>query len=55
MTTTETQPAEAEPGPAKRRGGLPWHRDFRLLWAGETISEVGGAAKARPALRRRAR
>lgn len=28
--------------PAQRRsGGLLWHRDFRLLWTGETISWVG--------------
>ncbi len=26
-----------------RVGGLLWHRDFRLLWFGETISEVGNA------------
>jgi len=26
-----------------RAGGLLWHRDFRLLWFGETISEVGNA------------
>jgi MFS family permease len=28
--------------PAQRRsGGLLWHRDFRLLWTGETVSWVG--------------
>lgn len=26
-----------------RPGGLFWHRDFRLLWFGETISQVGTA------------
>lgn len=25
----------------RRRGGLVWHRDFRLLWAGDTISQLG--------------
>jgi MFS family permease len=25
----------------RRRGGLAWHRDFRLLWAGDTISQFG--------------
>ena len=24
-----------------RRGGLLWHRDFRLLWIGETVSQFG--------------
>lgn len=24
-----------------RRGGLVWHRDFRLLWTGDTISQLG--------------
>ena len=28
-------------GPERRRGGLLWHRDFRLLWAGETVSWLG--------------
>lgn len=30
-------------GRRNRVGGLLWHRDFRLLWFGETISEVGNA------------
>ncbi|MGH8960882.1 MAG: MFS transporter [Jatrophihabitantaceae bacterium] len=27
----------------RRRGGLIWHRDFRLLWAGESTSDLGTA------------
>jgi len=46
VTTTETTPVATEPPPVKRRGGLLWHRDFRLLWAGETISKVGGTVTA---------
>ena len=34
------------PGPARGRGGLLWHRDFRLLWTGETISGAGTAMAA---------
>ena len=31
-----------EPGPAvRRRGGLFRHRDFRLLWTGQTVSSIG--------------
>ncbi|MEU4643241.1 MFS transporter [Micromonospora sp. NPDC023814] len=40
----ETPPAPAPnpPGdPGARRGGLLRHRDFRLLWAGQTASAVG--------------
>jgi len=29
------------PGLARRRGGLLWHRNFRLLWIGETVSGAG--------------
>ncbi|HEY7013940.1 MAG TPA: MFS transporter [Streptosporangiaceae bacterium] len=29
-----------------RRGGLIWHRNFRLLWTGETISGAGTAMAA---------
>ncbi|MEH0934957.1 MFS transporter [Micromonospora psammae] len=32
--------------PARRRGGLLWHRDFRLLWAGQTASAVGSNVSA---------
>ncbi len=28
-------------GRSRRRGGLVWHRHFRLLWTGETISQLG--------------
>ncbi|MGH7734366.1 MAG: MFS transporter, partial [Gemmatimonadales bacterium] len=34
------------PGSARRRGGLLWHRNFRLLWIGETISGAGTAMAA---------
>jgi MFS family permease len=36
--------AEADPGPpgpARRRGGLWHHREFRRLWIGETVSQFG--------------
>lgn len=32
---------QQEGGSRRRRGGLIWHRDFRLLWGGETISQFG--------------
>lgn len=44
MTTIEAPPVA--PTPPRRRGGLFWHRDFRLLWIGETISKVGGSVTA---------
>jgi hypothetical protein len=34
------------PGRAGRRGGLLWHRNFRLLWIGETISGAGTSMAA---------
>jgi MFS family permease len=34
------------PGPHRRRGGLLRHRNFRLLWAGETVSGAGTAMAA---------
>jgi hypothetical protein len=27
----------------RRRGGLLWHRNFRLLWLGETVNQLGSA------------
>jgi MFS family permease len=33
-------------GTARRPGGLLWHRNFRLLWFGETISSIGSAMAA---------
>jgi hypothetical protein len=33
-------------GGARRRGGPLWHRNFRLLWTGETISGAGTAMAA---------
>jgi MFS family permease len=34
------------PDRASRRGGLLWHRNFRLLWTGETISGAGSSMAA---------
>lgn len=36
-------PRDGRAAPARRRGGLLHHHDFRLLWFGETISKGGGA------------
>lgn len=42
LDTNDERPGAAT-DPVRRRGGLLWHRDFRLLWAGETISQCGSA------------
>jgi Major Facilitator Superfamily len=35
---------EAAPGDSRRRfGGLLWQRNFRLLWIGETVNQLGSA------------
>ncbi len=42
MTTTDLAPLRT-PGAPRRPGGLFWHRDFRLLWIGQTTSKVGSS------------
>jgi predicted MFS family arabinose efflux permease len=39
----DTDGTGGEAGPRRRVGGLWWRRDFRLLWFGETTSNVGNA------------
>ncbi len=41
MSAIETVPYV--PAVARRRGGLFWHRDFRLLWIGQTTSKMGSS------------
>ncbi len=41
--TTVDVVTPAPPPVTRRRGGLFWHRDFRLLWIGRTTSTVGSA------------
>ncbi|WP_410810831.1 MFS transporter [Micromonospora sp. 067-2] len=36
-----TAATRTDPRPAPPRGGLLRHRDFRLLWAGQTVSGIG--------------
>ncbi|WP_433214735.1 MFS transporter [Microtetraspora malaysiensis] len=42
MTATESAPPCDPPAP-RRRGGLFWHRDFRLLWMGQTVGKLGSS------------
>lgn len=42
MTVLDIPPAPVVDGP-RRRGGLVWHRDFRLLWIGQTGSKLGSS------------
>jgi predicted MFS family arabinose efflux permease len=37
------EPNAAAAAPRRRRGGLLWQRNFRLLWAGETVSSAGNS------------
>jgi MFS family permease len=41
-TAGDAAPARLPGGPP-RRGGLWWHRDFRLLWIGQTTSKLGSS------------
>jgi MFS family permease len=40
------RPSGPGSGRAARRGGLWWHRDFRLLWIGQATSKVGSSIGA---------
>jgi MFS family permease len=40
------RPAGTAAGEPRRRGGLFWHRDFRLLWFGETTSRLGSTVSS---------
>lgn len=42
-SVTTAPPAGADPAARRPRGGLLRHRDFRLLWIGETTSKLGSA------------
>jgi MFS family permease len=41
VTSAATIPGRTDPAP--RRGGLLWHRDFRLLWIGQASSKLGSS------------
>lgn len=43
MTAVVEETLNVGTGPARRRGGLLWHRDFRMLWTGRTVSTLGNA------------
>lgn len=42
MTITEPRTPRL-PGARRRTGGLFWHRDFRLLWIGQSASKLGSS------------